>query len=71
MQLPMLPTVCVYFRVFSVVSPLPASQELKGKESPFRRAALAVGFCLAAAEGFILTLIATQKCSILVAQVFL
>lgn len=53
MQLPMLPTVSVYFGVFSVVSPLPASQEPKGKESPFSRAALTVGFCSVVAEGFI------------------
>lgn len=53
MQLPMLPTVSVYFGVFSVVSPLPASQEPKGKESPFSRAALTEGFCSDIAEGFI------------------
>lgn len=52
MQLPMLPTVSLYFRVFSVMmSPLPTSQEPKGKESPFSRAALTVGFFSAVADG--------------------
>lgn len=51
MQLPILPTVSVYFKVFSVImSPLPASQEPKGKESPFSRAALTVGFFSAVAD---------------------